>query len=285
MKFTGFLFLLFWVAFAPTIVFAQCAHDPRVTGDTLLCPNATGVLTTQAADAYQWNSRPFGGITISPVSGATSQSLPIGPNDLLFYFSVDVTLAGCTEQSPEVLVDGWLFLLPYVSSTGDFMIGGNGESIICVGDTMYFTMGAPYDTLITWYLNGNPIPGNDSTTLIVTQAGTYTAQGAPRICPTYLQPLGVNLVVLDTVCNVSVIDPLALGMLLFPNPARGHVQVHLEDEWTNCTIVDATGREVWAATASQKSIVIDVSGWASGTYLVKCQLESGGWIHAKLLVE
>ena len=72
---------------------AQCAFTPTITGDTLLCPNETGVLTTQQYDAYQWYTRPFGGnAQLEPVAGATQQTFEVNSADVPFYAVVEATL-------------------------------------------------------------------------------------------------------------------------------------------------------------------------------------------------
>jgi hypothetical protein len=54
-------------------------------------------------------------------------------------------------------------------------------------------MGSPYLTNITWYNNGNPIAGEDSNIIHITQDGYYYASGAPLICPNFVQTLGVSI--------------------------------------------------------------------------------------------
>src|SRR5215204_2072164 len=76
---------------------AQCPFDPTVTGDTMLCPNTTGLLSTQVYDTYQWYKRPLFGGPSALVPGAVSQSLVVdAANDAGFYFKVEATLDTCT---------------------------------------------------------------------------------------------------------------------------------------------------------------------------------------------
>ena len=117
---------------------AQCNFDPTVTGNLLLCPESTSLLNTQQYDTYQWHSRPFGDNgPAQPIAGATGQTFEVNAYDTPVYISVAVTFNGCTEQSPEVLVDGLAFLPVTVSSSGDFDISPNGELVICSGDTVW----------------------------------------------------------------------------------------------------------------------------------------------------
>jgi hypothetical protein len=206
---------------------AQCPFDPTITGDTLLCPNGNGTLTTQAYDTYQWYQRPFGSTDEEAIPGATDSQLSVSStNDLLVYFSVDATLNGCTERSPEVLLDGWIFLFPTVSTTGDFTIGNMGESLLCEGDTLFFNLQLPYNTNIIWTVDGNVIPGANSPTIAVTEPGTYGVSGAPDICPNYIQQLGVPLVVETQDCTTSTLKTrLDESLQVFPNPAQDFLHI------------------------------------------------------------
>jgi hypothetical protein len=219
MKIFFLLFLLISIG-----TFAQCPFTPVVTGDSMLCPQQNGTLTTGVFQNYQWYKRPIGGIA-QPVSGATGQLLSINYfNDAGYYFSVAATEAGCTEMSAEVLVDGWVFLDPNVQTTGNFTIGPNGETMTCTGDTVYFTLLSPYDTNITWFNNNIPISGAISNMLPVTASGTFTVQGAPSICPNYIQLMGIPLDVIFSSCT-GIIDNDAGIINLYPDPANSYIYI------------------------------------------------------------
>ena len=184
--------------------YTQCDHDPTIEGELVLCPNSSTTLSTQVYDTYQWYKREYGEPNPSPIPGDTLQAISVNnPGDVLYYFSVETTLNGCTEFSPEVLVDGWLFLPVTVTSTGDFTIGNNGESIVCIGDTMYFSLNLPYTKNITWYQNGSPIAGETSTILAVTAPGQYTVAAAPDICPDYFSGGCINSNILANIIYKS----------------------------------------------------------------------------------
>ncbi len=173
--------------------FAQCPFTPTITPSNLvLCPNENGTLATQIYDAYQWYKDG------SPISGETGQLLAVGQwADAGSSFTVSATLDGCTEMSASVLVDSWMFLLPYVMHGGDDPIGTgpNGEAIYCEGDTMLLELSSPYTENIQWTNNGMPIPAPAGTSqiLYVTTNGSYTASGAPSVCPNFIMGVGVEI--------------------------------------------------------------------------------------------
>lgn len=194
----------------------QAQVKPLVFGDSVLCPNASGVLYTQKIyDTYQWYVRDFFSDVKTPVAGATTAELVVTNDDILKYFSVEVSVKKVKRSSDEKLIDGHVFVFPSVISSGDFK-NGPGFFVLKQGDTGVFTLMQPYNTNITWYKNGKPIPGETKNKLFVTEAGSYTVSGAPDVCPDYIQNLGVDLVV--KVRKAAATVPVITGdTLLCPN--------------------------------------------------------------------
>jgi hypothetical protein len=171
-------------------IFSQCAFDATVTPNNLImCPDDTAFLTTEVYNDYQWYKD---GVLIP---GATNQTLMVtANNDAGSQFYVAATLGPCTENSDTVLVDGWAFLPPYViTNTTPVMFGGSGEAYYCAGTIVELELGTPYDTNITWYESGSPIPGETNPIIHITQSGNYTVSGAPNICPNTILYLGVDI--------------------------------------------------------------------------------------------
>lgn len=169
---------------------AQCSFNATISpNNPILCPNDTILLTTEVYDSYQWYKD---GVAIS---GATNQTLEVtAASDLGSQFYVACTLASCTENSDTILVDGWLFLLPFViTHTMPVETGGSGEAYYCAGTVVELELGLPYTENITWYNDGTPISGEDSTTIFITETGNYTVSGAPSVCPDFIQYLGVTI--------------------------------------------------------------------------------------------
>ncbi|MCU0435331.1 MAG: hypothetical protein MUC87_17880 [Bacteroidia bacterium] len=161
---------------------AQCTITPTITPvSPILCPNSSDTLrTTQPYQTYQW----YKNNVIIP--GATAAVLPVDYfNDAGNNFSVFVTQDTCSGTSAQNLVDGWVFLLPTVMSSGN--------QTFCPGDTEYLVLMPPYEVNIQWTNNNVPIPGANDDTLIVTQTGNYSVSGAPQICPQFMQQLGVTI--------------------------------------------------------------------------------------------
>lgn len=168
---------------------AQCTFTPTITPNApILCPNDSALLTTQAYDAYQWYKDG------SPVTGATGQTLVVHQfADAGSSFTVSATLDGCTEMSASVLVDGWVFLLPYVIHGGDEPINQGPDLQFCEGDTLTLTLAPGFTENIVWTNDGNPIPGENSPVLTVTANGNYSVSAAPGECPNSIMGIGVEI--------------------------------------------------------------------------------------------
>jgi hypothetical protein len=171
---------------------AQCPFDPTVTPNNLiLCPNTQDVLTTQVYDSYQWYKD--GNI----IPGAIAQTLTVNAStDAGSLFSVEATLNGCTEMSPGVLVDAWLFLAPFVIHGGApaLYTDSMGVAHHCSGDTVLLVFS--FTENVQWTNNGAPIPGATDDTLVVLSSGNYTVSGAPAMCPNSITPLGLTIPIL-----------------------------------------------------------------------------------------
>jgi hypothetical protein len=69
---------------------------------------------------------------------------------------------------------------------------------------MVLTLGLPYNTNVQWYDNYDPIPGATSTDFYATQNGSYTACGAPEVCPNFNSCPGVSIKIIFGGLPVSV---------------------------------------------------------------------------------
>lgn len=156
-----------------------------INGDVILCPDGSEVLQTQIYDTYQWYKNG------SPIPGATNPTYTVFTSDFFSNFSVEVSLGGQTAMSPSIFVDVYAFIPPVVSSYGSGYWGGWE---MCEYHELYFELLMPYNTNIQWFKDGQPIPGANSPVYEVSETGVYRAEGAPDICPDYIQitlPLSV----------------------------------------------------------------------------------------------
>jgi hypothetical protein len=195
---------------------AQCTLTPTVVPtEVILCPNEDDTLFTESYDTYQWYKGN------NAIAGATNQYYVVTENDLGKKFKVTVTLDTCIGTSSSVLVDGYAFLFPYIIQTGDlgYYDPQLGANILCEGDTMVLTMGLPYNTNVQWFDNNDPIAGATSTDFYATQSGSYTACGAPEVCPNFnsCEVIPINIIFGGIAATVSFQNDT-----LFSTPAASY---------------------------------------------------------------
>lgn len=187
-------FLSFITLLLVETVHAQCDFTPTIVpNEVILCPNEGTTLSTQEYDAYQWYKDG------APITGATGQTLEVSQNnDAGSMFAVAATLDGCTKMSAGLLVDGWMFLMPYVIHGGDdpVSIGPFGEQTFCEGQIITLTLSPGFTENITWTNNGIPMNGEHGTTLTITSSGTYSVSAAPTVCPNSVMGIGVEVEVI-----------------------------------------------------------------------------------------
>jgi hypothetical protein len=243
------------------IAIAQCNFDPTVTpANLILCPDAKDTLWTQTYDSVQWLKD--GNI----IPGANNDYYVVDQYlDAGSQFSVSATDSGCTETSPEVLVDGYVFLLPFVQTSGNFTIGTNGETIICLNDTAWFELMPPYETNITWFNNGSPIAGADSSILFLTTSGNYTVQGAPAVCPDFIQQLGLTLEVDFINCGTGINDSDNDPSDFYFDPVNRKLIIKTELEKKRVSLYSAGGMLLIEGNSNE----VDLTGLANGIYFVR----------------
>jgi hypothetical protein len=253
-----YAFLAFTLLATASAATAQCTFTPTVIPDNLiLCPDATDTLTTQVYDAYQWYKDG------SPIPGATGQNHVVNQvNDAGSTFSVSATLDGCTEMSASVLVDGWVFLLPYVINGGDEPITTGPALEFCQGDTFTLTLSPGYTENIVWTNNGSPIAGEHDPTLIITTSGSYSVSAAPDVCPNSVMGIGVSV-------DVTFIPPMQpdivdIGGQICPYPTGNSTQWYLNGQ------PYSTEDCITPSTPGTYSVYVD--------YGQNCQIMSGPWL-------
>ncbi|MBK7382915.1 MAG: T9SS type A sorting domain-containing protein [Flavobacteriales bacterium] len=246
---------------ASSTALAQCNFDPTVAPSNLiLCPNTQGVLMTEVYDSYQWYKDG------NPIPGATDQTLIVDAyNDSGSQFSVEATAAGCTEMSPQVLVDGWAFLPPTVLTEGESLYFTQNGPVFCALDTVLLVLLQPYDINIQWTDGGVPIPGaTDDTLAVHNTGGVFNVSGAPAICPNFVQDPGLWMWIGFT--QPVQPDIVESGSQLCAYPEGESYQWYLDDlplSNSNSACIDVT---------VSGSYLVDV------TYVVDCSTPSEAFL-------
>ena len=279
---------------------AQCSFEPTITGNILLCFETDPVtLSTQTYDSYQWYRREWYWNPSVPnpnpwiaVSGATNQTFTTnGFSDFLFEFKVEVTLAGCTEESPLILIDGYAYGLPYMISTfqpDTFEQIDFAEYNICNGASVLFENGYTAYGYHTWY-NCLPsaIPPDPSDSCIIagvnglthtaTTNGTYGFYACTTYCPTRCEYLGspwfIKLNFGDfSFCSLSTNNPEnnSLNISVYPNPTTQFINIGKipSVEKGDFSIIDSNGKLIKQINNLAIETPIEVSDLTTGIYFL-----------------
>lgn len=192
------LLLLTTVMLLSNTLLADGLNPTIINGDLLLCPNTGETLITQQYETYQWYKNG------APIPNATGQTYDVNYyEDAGSTFSVFVTQGTQSAMSPEVLVDGYVFLPLVVMSYGDgYWVTYNGDEgyfHMCSYHELTFEIMMPYTVNLQWYKNGAPIDGANDAVYTVNGTGVYFATGSPAICP--------NVVEYSYLLDVTVYNP------------------------------------------------------------------------------
>jgi hypothetical protein len=203
-----FIFTTLFI-YASLQVYCQCELTPEIqASNTLLCPNEILILTvTDTFDTYQWYREN------QPIQGANQATAEVTFYDAAAAtFHVEVTLDTCTVISGSVFIDGYAFLPIYFIQTGRYGFDIEQEAVVLCDstqpggpDTLILEVGLPYDTLITWYQNGE-IMDHTGNKLIITEPGVYWATAAPKICPGFVDETLPILVIPGTPAIITIIE-------------------------------------------------------------------------------
>ena len=93
------------------------------------------------------------------------------------WVTVVVDSAGCIGESVPLLLDGWAFQLPAISSS-------NNSELCELGDSTLLHLAFPGEwASFQWYVDGVAIPGAIDDSLYAKDLGEHTLSGFPEKCP------------------------------------------------------------------------------------------------------
>lgn len=262
--------LLLWCAYFVLIFIghSQCPFDPVIyPSQLILCPQTTDTLWTQEYyEAYQWYRD---GV---PIQGANQYFLVVDYVSFSgSYVQVEATLDGCSEMSNQIFVDGYVFLPPVVSNTGNYSYM-NDIFQVCTGDTIMFTLLPPYDTLIQWFEDNMPIPGQNTHVLILTSeqetdVHVYHVQASPSLCPNFVQQLGVPMQVQFINCAQSI-NAYQLCCKQYVLCSDEILQFPIDASNLNVMIFSSDGRTVKTLQTTNSQFTVNCYQLPEGFYYV-----------------
>jgi len=245
----------------------------------ILCPDATDTLWTQTFDSYQWYKD--GEI----IENETKQYLVIDNSYSLASVQVKTTKENCQGESDQVLIDGWTFLLPSVTSQGNYDFV-NDVHTVCTGDTISFEFNLPYNTNIQWTADQNAIDGDTSAIINITSAVerqtiNYGVCGSPDICPDYVQCLGVPLYVQFINCQSVDIKEVKDNRFVYPNPAKDIINIERTLSIEKIEILNLSGQTCKVITDNLSQI--NIQELKKGAYIMRLSWTNGDQQYQKFI--
>ncbi len=224
-------------ATASATVNSSSVNTPTLTAtNTQICSgDSTEICASSGFSNYMWNN------------GATSACIYA---KLAGNYRVTATDAnGCTAVSQNTAIS--VFTQPSVSVS----VSGN-------------VLSAFNASIYQWYLNGNPIPGANSSNYTATSTGSYSVVVTDANGCTATS--NAVQVIVSGVSEIEYFD-----ITVYPNPSAGggwHISV--PERWlgASLTLSNAEGRMVSASTIQSTTFVMQ-SGLPSGVYLLQITKE------------
>ena len=221
-----------------------------------LCTGESQTLTAAGEGTYAWST------------GETTASIQVSPAVTTTYTVTVTNSSGnsCTGSStitvrpvPDV----------NVGAGGSFILIPGGEYLLCPGDSMFFELQAPYDTLITWYKDGVPVAGANSQKLSVTGPGIYNVAAASNICPGIIRQLPADLLV--EVCDVSSTNGIHNSLIyIYPTVAKDALYIENNSGKDHAyRILDLNGARVMQGSIRSGLNTVHIPELQGGIYILK----------------
>lgn len=176
------LFAIF--LFIGNALYSQCPFDSTITSDPDLgggnqvqCSDQIIVFTAPSGyDSYQWKYKFSTGGTATNFPGETGNTLTITAGDLGFaYVFATIMDNACTENSPDIMFDTWIFLAPAIEHDPD--------RDLCFGETSIISNAFPGPENFRWYRNGVIVQEGTQDFYEVSEAGSYILEASYPECP------------------------------------------------------------------------------------------------------
>ncbi|TVQ77096.1 MAG: T9SS C-terminal target domain-containing protein [Flavobacteriales bacterium] len=117
-----------------------------------------------------------------------------------------------------------------------------------------------------WFVNGNLIPGADSSWVFINQNGMYVAEALSQTNCGAADSLLVE--------NFSLSSYRVEDMNVYPNPGNAEIRFQTQSRIEYVEIVDVLGRIVHRAAPVGNQLLVP-EGIASGRYILKIEIEGG----------
>ena len=250
---------------ARTAVVATVNANPTITGTTPASRCGTGTLVlgaTASVGTPTWFANATGGTSIGTGASFTTPSISATTT----YYVQTTNPDGCTSARTAVVATIGSAPTVIATSPNNTLCNGSSAELNASGAGTY-----------TWSPGGMT---GASVTVSPTETTTYTVTGTTSGCE------GTATILITVTSCLGIEDQTADELLvLYPNPAQGWMTIEGSTlmNYANIELRDATGRLVSSWKIDQAKMDIDLTGYASGNYMVKI-LGSEGQVIKKVQI-
>ncbi len=159
------------------------------------------------------------------------------------YIVTATDVNGCTAVSNSLVIS--------IYTPSPVTISVNGDTLTSFGAVSY-----------QWFLNGQPIPGDTTSTIVAQQSGSYTVEVTDAHGCHYSSSATSITTSVSTIPNHDAIK-------VFPNPlAGGNWQLRVNESLVGgkVELYDANGQLVFQSLITNQQSVIDIHDAAAGVY-------------------
>lgn len=107
----------------------------------------------------------------------------------------------------------------------------------------------------------DPLGANETNPNIKSQSLAYIDTVMDFIIPRLKDVLDAS--------DLSIVEGPVAEFNMFPNPTQGDFTLNAEKRISSVSVLDMTGRVVYAAQPNSKEVTINTANWAKGVYIVK----------------
>jgi hypothetical protein len=210
---------------------------------TIICNGSPVTLTSVLSTGNQWF------LNGNAIAGATNQtfSATTGGN-----YTVESTINGCTSGPSSMVTIGEITMPPTVISAS--------STTFCTGGSV--TLTSTTAPVIQWFVNGIPLVGATSQTLVVIGAGVYSVEASNSSCTSNSNLLTI---VENPIPSTPIINTPSTTTICNGIPVTLASTISTGNQWflNGNAIAGATNQTIAAATGGNYTVTSTVNGCTS----------------------
>ncbi len=244
--------------------------QPKITGDTFICPGESVQLIASGGLGYHW--RILRGGSLNSLSDTSIYNPVATPDSTTTYAVTSLANTYCSNNRDSITIQVYPVSLvprPKVSITV------SPDSNIVIGNTVTFTANAAgcNNIIYNWFVNGTSVPGayksNYTTSNILNMDKVWCKVVCTDTCPSPADTASniITMYVSTSVNNVGADN----AVKVYPNQNNGRFVVEYPaiNNAEVITVTNVMGQVVYQQTIENKIVEIDLQQQSAGVYTLR----------------